>query len=160
MELGAYTGWVRVDPWLDRGCWHCCYSTVLTGTPVQNNLLELWSLLHWLYPSVFTRATENLFKASFDLSRGSYSIPFLNQLRLTSERCYTLHTRSHVWYLGAQQLSKLLNHLERNTYRLPNVTYLFVRVESRYAWKRSKTWIRNGTNHSPCKGKPVWISYR
>lgn len=45
---------------------------------MQNNLLELWGLLHWLYPSVFTDASERLFKNSFDLSRGSYSIPFLN----------------------------------------------------------------------------------
>lgn len=45
---------------------------------MQNNLLELWGLLHWLYPSVFTDASERLFRNSFDLSRGSYSIPFLN----------------------------------------------------------------------------------
>ncbi|RDB18237.1 putative global transcription activator SNF2L1 [Hypsizygus marmoreus] len=51
---------------------------ILTGTPVQNNLLELWGLLHWLFPTVFTAATERLFKESFDLSRGSYEIPFLN----------------------------------------------------------------------------------
>jgi SWI/SNF-related matrix-associated actin-dependent regulator of chromatin subfamily A member 5 len=50
---------------------------VLTGTPVQNNLVELWSLLHWLYPNVFTSASERLFKNSFDLSRGVYSLPFL-----------------------------------------------------------------------------------
>jgi SWI/SNF-related matrix-associated actin-dependent regulator of chromatin subfamily A member 5 len=50
---------------------------VLTGTPVQNNLVELWSLLHWLYPAVFTTATEELFKTSFNLERGMYSLPFL-----------------------------------------------------------------------------------
>ncbi len=33
-----------------------------TGTPVQNNLFELWGLLHWLYPLMFTEATEKLFK--------------------------------------------------------------------------------------------------
>ncbi|EGO28787.1 hypothetical protein SERLADRAFT_434683 [Serpula lacrymans var. lacrymans S7.9] len=50
---------------------------ILTGTPVQNNLVELWGLLHWLYPTVFTAPSERRFKESFDLSRGSYSIPFL-----------------------------------------------------------------------------------
>jgi len=50
---------------------------VLTGTPVQNNLTELWGLLHWLYPSVFTEATERLFKNSFDLEHGKYSLPFI-----------------------------------------------------------------------------------
>ncbi|KAF9468349.1 P-loop containing nucleoside triphosphate hydrolase protein [Collybia nuda] len=54
------------------------YRLILTGTPVQNNLLELWGLLHWLYPSVFTAATEPLFKNAFDLSRGSYALPFVN----------------------------------------------------------------------------------
>lgn len=44
---------------------------------MQNNLVELWGLLHWLYPSVFTPASERLFKESFDLSRGMYSMPFL-----------------------------------------------------------------------------------
>ncbi|GBE87288.1 ISWI chromatin-remodeling complex ATPase ISW2 [Sparassis crispa] len=53
------------------------YRLILTGTPVQNNLVELWCILHWLYPTVFTDASERLFKDSFDLSRGLYSLPFL-----------------------------------------------------------------------------------
>ncbi|KAH9924947.1 P-loop containing nucleoside triphosphate hydrolase protein [Amylocystis lapponica] len=53
------------------------YRLILTGTPVQNNLVELWGLLHWLYPIIFTAASERLFKDSFDLSRGLYSLPFL-----------------------------------------------------------------------------------
>ena len=27
---------------------------LLTGTPLQNNLAELWALLNYLYPRVFT----------------------------------------------------------------------------------------------------------
>lgn len=50
---------------------------VLTGTPVQNNLVELWGLLHWLYPSIFTRTSERIFKDAFNLERGMYSLPFL-----------------------------------------------------------------------------------
>ncbi|THH29276.1 hypothetical protein EUX98_g4910 [Antrodiella citrinella] len=49
------------------------YKLILTGTPIQNNLVELWGLLHWLYPKVFTQASERLFQDSWDLSRGSYS---------------------------------------------------------------------------------------
>lgn len=52
-------------------------SVVLTGTPVQNNLVELWGLLHWLYPSIFGPSSERLFKDSFNLEKGMYSIPFL-----------------------------------------------------------------------------------
>ena len=44
---------------------------------MQNNLVELWGLLHWLYPTVFTAASEELFKSSFNLERGIYSLPFL-----------------------------------------------------------------------------------
>ena len=51
---------------------------VLTGTPVQNNLVELWGLLHWLYPTVFVPSTERLFKDAFNLEKGTYSLPFLS----------------------------------------------------------------------------------
>lgn len=53
------------------------YRLILTGTPVHNNLHELWSLLHWLYPNVFTSSSERLFRDAFDLSKGAYSLPFL-----------------------------------------------------------------------------------
>ncbi|KAF2268714.1 hypothetical protein CC78DRAFT_612973 [Lojkania enalia] len=46
------------------------YRLILTGTPLQNNLVEMWALLAWLYPEVFTDNTATLFKESFDLARG------------------------------------------------------------------------------------------
>jgi SNF2 family DNA or RNA helicase len=46
------------------------YRLILTGTPLQNNLVEMWSLLTWLYPNVFDDKTETLFRESFDLSKG------------------------------------------------------------------------------------------
>ncbi|KAJ7579140.1 P-loop containing nucleoside triphosphate hydrolase protein, partial [Mycena floridula] len=53
-------------------------SPFLTGTPVQNNLLELWGLLHWLYPTCFTEITERIFRNSFDIAKGAYALPFIN----------------------------------------------------------------------------------
>jgi SWI/SNF-related matrix-associated actin-dependent regulator of chromatin subfamily A member 5 len=53
----------------------------LTGTPLQNNLQELWSLLHWLYPELFTLATEKKFADSFDLTKGQYDVKFLEAAR-------------------------------------------------------------------------------
>ncbi|EIW74988.1 hypothetical protein CONPUDRAFT_169853 [Coniophora puteana RWD-64-598 SS2] len=50
---------------------------ILTGTPLQNNLTELWSLLHFLLPVVFTSASQRLFHSAFDLTKGTYSLPFL-----------------------------------------------------------------------------------
>lgn len=49
----------------------CNLRLILTGTPVQNNLEELRGLLHWLFPEVFGDGTDDLFKRSFDLSRGA-----------------------------------------------------------------------------------------
>lgn len=46
---------------------------LLTGTPLQNNLSELWALFHWLYPEVFTDDTLELFQESFNLTKGQFS---------------------------------------------------------------------------------------
>ncbi|KZT67879.1 hypothetical protein DAEQUDRAFT_766836 [Daedalea quercina L-15889] len=98
----TYDTYVAEDRWFKTRRWFCCvldeghkiknadtnvssklqglgslYRLILTGTPVQNNLFELWSILHWLYPTVFTQASERLFKAAFDLGGGQYSLPFL-----------------------------------------------------------------------------------
>lgn len=51
---------------------------VLTGTPVQNNLVELWSLFHWLMPAVFPESTRERFSKAFDLNTGSYDPRMLN----------------------------------------------------------------------------------
>lgn len=57
------------------------YRLLLTGTPVQNNLAEMWALLHWLYPDVFTGNTKELFTRSFDLGKGMVSETFMTDAR-------------------------------------------------------------------------------
>ena len=57
------------------------YRLILTGTPLQNNLVELWALLHWLYPEVFTDHTQDLFKESFNLTKGQVSITVMENAR-------------------------------------------------------------------------------
>ena len=69
---------------------------VLTGTPVHNNLGELWGLLHWLYPTIFTATTQNLFHESFDLSKGSYSLPFLTAAKKLLEKIMIRRTKAAV----------------------------------------------------------------
>lgn len=57
------------------------YRLILTGTPLQNNLVELWALLRWLYPEVFTEKTAELFKESFNLTRGQVSTKVMDDAR-------------------------------------------------------------------------------
>ena len=72
------------------------FPQVLTGTPVHNNLGELWGLLHWLYPNVFTQATQSLFRDSFDLSKGSYSLSFLAAAKRLLEKVMLRRTKATV----------------------------------------------------------------
>ncbi|OJJ50857.1 hypothetical protein ASPZODRAFT_106801 [Penicilliopsis zonata CBS 506.65] len=55
----------------------CEYKLVLTGTPVQNDLLELWSIFHWLFPDVFTKCTAGTFKEAFRLNEGQVDKEFI-----------------------------------------------------------------------------------
>ncbi|THY64205.1 hypothetical protein D6C99_00299 [Aureobasidium pullulans] len=54
---------------------------LLTGTPLQNDLHEMWALLHWLYPSVFTEKTADLFKEAFNIGRGQVDSKFMDYAR-------------------------------------------------------------------------------
>ena len=49
---------------------------LLTGTPLQNNLYELWSILNFLYPRVFTEKTGECFKNAFDLGAKYDTSPY------------------------------------------------------------------------------------
>ncbi|KAL8647938.1 MAG: hypothetical protein Q9210_005265 [Variospora velana] len=57
------------------------FRLILTGTPLHNNMLELWALLHWLYPEVFTETTSESFKNAFDLTKGTASTTFMDDSR-------------------------------------------------------------------------------
>jgi SWI/SNF-related matrix-associated actin-dependent regulator of chromatin subfamily A member 5 len=57
------------------------YRLILTGTPLQNNLTEMWALLAWLYPDVFIENTQTLFKESFDLNKGKVNRQTMDDAR-------------------------------------------------------------------------------
>lgn len=50
-------------------------------TPVQNDLSELWSILNWLFPEIFTPRTSIPFKEAFFLSAGKVDLGFLAHAR-------------------------------------------------------------------------------
>lgn len=54
---------------------------LLTGTPLQNDLREMWALLHWLYPDVFIDKTADLFKEAFDIGKGQVDSNFIDNAR-------------------------------------------------------------------------------
>lgn len=46
----------------------CFNKLLLTGTPIQNNLIELWALLNYLYPTIFNNSM--IFKHGFNVVTG------------------------------------------------------------------------------------------
>lgn len=54
------------------------YRLILTGTPLQNNLLELWCLFHYLFPDVFDDNSREKFKNGFKISENKYDIDLVN----------------------------------------------------------------------------------
>ncbi|KAJ7606891.1 P-loop containing nucleoside triphosphate hydrolase protein [Roridomyces roridus] len=79
------------------GAWRA----ILTGTPVQNNLTELWGLLHWLYPYAFTNTSRTLFSESFDLASGSYAMPVLDAVRALLAKIQLRRTKAGLADTGA-----------------------------------------------------------
>ena len=75
---------------------HYNASLLLTGTPLQNNMHELWALLNFLYPDIFTDSKDfdsafNLTKSEVDddmLAKAHYMLrPFiLRRIKLDVEK--------------------------------------------------------------------------
>jgi superfamily II DNA or RNA helicase len=57
----------------------CLGKVILTGTPLQNNLKELWAMLYFLAPDVFTSSKP--FEEGFDLLRGHIDTAVLRRAR-------------------------------------------------------------------------------
>lgn len=58
---------------------HCENRLLLTGTPLQNNLVELWSLLELLYPEIFSISTP--FEKCFNLRENCVDQGMLSNAR-------------------------------------------------------------------------------
>ncbi|EOD41894.1 hypothetical protein EMIHUDRAFT_60956 [Emiliania huxleyi CCMP1516] len=57
---------------------HFVSALLLTGTPLQNNLTELWALLNLLYPDTFPEAA--VFDEGFNLGQGTDNAEARNRL--------------------------------------------------------------------------------
>ncbi|KXS19662.1 hypothetical protein M427DRAFT_108497 [Gonapodya prolifera JEL478] len=75
---------------------HSQYRLLLTGTPLQNNLKELWSLLHWLLPEVFQTYTADVFVRAFDLSQNLYDARIVDASRRLLDKLMLRRLKTHV----------------------------------------------------------------
>ncbi|KIV99609.1 uncharacterized protein PV09_08784 [Verruconis gallopava] len=57
------------------------YRIILTGTPLQNNLIEMWSLFHWLFPDIFTENSLQMFREAFNLTKGQVNREIIDHCR-------------------------------------------------------------------------------
>lgn len=88
--------YVVVRPRIENNVLHCIFTLyrrlLLTGTPLQNNLMELWSLMHFLMPHVFQSHRE--FKEWFSNpmtgmieGNSEYNDSIIKRLHKVSIRC-------------------------------------------------------------------------
>jgi SNF2 family DNA or RNA helicase len=66
---------------------------LLTGTPLQNSLLELWSLLHFLLPDIFSSLSQ--FQSWFDFDGASLAQQQGQEALIDAERDHLLVTKLH-----------------------------------------------------------------
>src|SRR6201996_6130619 len=70
--------------------YHSRYRLILTGTPLQNNLPELWSLLNFVLPKIFnsSKSFDEWFNAPFANTTGE-------RLELNEEELLLIIRRLH-----------------------------------------------------------------
>jgi SNF2 family DNA or RNA helicase len=92
---------------------------LLTGTPVQNNLHELWALLNFIFPKLFHSATS--FDELFDVKSGHAAQEELSKFH-TVPLTYTIlftHTSPCLQVLKPFTLRRLKKDVEKH---LPDKT--------------------------------------
>lgn len=76
------------------------YRLLITGTPLQNNLHELWALLNFLLPEVFSSADK--FDEWFNLSNKDSEAQVVEQLHKVRHLCTVAPAAAH--WTGSSQL--------------------------------------------------------
>ena len=69
-------------------------TSATTGTPIQNNLHELWALLNFLHPEVFT--ASDAFDSAFDSKAGQVKQAVVRQLHTLLQRCLLRRLKADV----------------------------------------------------------------
>lgn len=66
----------------------CPFRLLLTGTPLQNNLHELWALLNYLIPDIFKDST--LFDTGADVTNDTMNQDTCKKARVLLEHCFMI----------------------------------------------------------------------
>jgi ATP-dependent helicase STH1/SNF2 len=105
------------------------YRLLLTGTPLQNNLTELWALLNFLLPKVFNSSDE--FEKWFNQPFSNKVSPGEKPMELTEEEQMLIINRLHT-VLRPFLLRREKKEVEKE---LPNKIEYVIKVELS-AWQR------------------------
>ena len=103
------------------------YRLLLTGTPLQNNLAELWALLNFLLPKIFNSCEE--FEKWFNQPFNKYTND--KNVELTEEQQYLIIYRLHE-VLRPFLLRREKKEVEKE---LPNKVEYVIKIELS-AWQR------------------------
>ena len=98
----------------------CPFRLLLTGTPLQNNLHELWALLNYLLPQVFTNSA--VFDNGADLMEDTMNQDTVQKARVLLEDCFMLRREKQYveTSLSPKKFCKIFVHmtdLQRKWYR-------------------------------------------
>ena len=100
---------------------------LLTGTPLQNNLMELWSLMHFLMPTVFSSHSD--FKEWF-------SNPLSGMVEGSQEYNESIVTRLHQVKVGGREGGAIIRRSSDVTYSVLLFQWptLYSGTRSTYPW--------------------------
>lgn len=106
------------------------FRLLLTGTPLQNNLRELWALIHYLLPDVFTASTAEWFEEGFDAQKSVLDMDRLRAARVLLSVLMLRRTKSTICMPLPPKTEMVvvcgLSELQRNWYkRLLTGTFSF-----------------------------------
>lgn len=92
---------------------------LLTGTPLQNNVIELWSLLHFILPKIFHNFDEfkEWFNSPFDIKEDeeakNMKLKHLSKKKKTKHNKPNLFKSKHMNTLSDEEKSIIVSALHR-----------------------------------------------
>ena len=130
------------------------HRVLLTGTPIQNNLHELWALLNFLYPKIFTSSEP--FDQGFDAQSGKVQDDVVQRLHRLLQGCLLRRLKTEVEKsMPPKKETKLflpwLPHAETTVLRASQLATPAALVWHWWLWAALCTLEKR-----PCPSAPNW----